>query len=240
MITVILNVYKRPHTLEKQIEAIKAQTVKIPDENIWIWYNKSDVTQPPPKNPKHRTFRCNVNTKFHGRFSAAMLAQTEYVVFFDDDIIPGKKWLENCLTQIKIYNGIMGGSGVILLTDKYNPNQKIGWNGLQSNKTEEVDLVGHSIFLKRDWLNFFWMEKHASYDNGEDISLSYLCQKKGIKTFVPPHPLNDESLWSSNQKDGFKYGNDENASWLKNIDHSELRDKICETYIKNGWQRVNK
>ena len=71
-VTVILNVYNRGYTLEKQLAAIKAQTYNIKDENIWIWYNKGKNVQPLPVNSKHRTFHCSENTKFHGRFTAAL------------------------------------------------------------------------------------------------------------------------------------------------------------------------
>jgi glycosyltransferase involved in cell wall biosynthesis len=40
MISVILNVYKRPYTLEKQIESILNQSIEIKPENIHVWYNK--------------------------------------------------------------------------------------------------------------------------------------------------------------------------------------------------------
>ena len=39
MISVILNVYKRPYSLEKQIESILNQSVKVNPENIHVWYN---------------------------------------------------------------------------------------------------------------------------------------------------------------------------------------------------------
>ena len=44
-ISVILNVYKRPDTLEKQIEAVKKQSIPIKSKNIHVWYYKSDVAQ---------------------------------------------------------------------------------------------------------------------------------------------------------------------------------------------------
>jgi hypothetical protein len=39
MISVILNVYKRPYTLEAQIKAIKEQSIPIKSENIHVWYD---------------------------------------------------------------------------------------------------------------------------------------------------------------------------------------------------------
>lgn len=239
-ITVILNVYKRPHTLEKQIETIKAQSINIPDENIWIWYNKSGVPQPPIKNGKHKTFRCNHNFKFHGRFAAAMLVQTEYVAMFDDDVLPGKNWLKNCLDTMQVSAGLLGGSGVRFeLPNKYSPNIKIGWNGLHYDHPSKVNLVGHGWFWKSEWTKYMWYEKPVSWENGEDIMFSYLLQKYGgIETYVPPHPETDKTLWSCDPAFGFKHGNDSVASWLVNQNHNSLRDSIVAECIKNGWKTI--
>jgi glycosyltransferase involved in cell wall biosynthesis len=239
MITVILNVYNRGYAIEKQIEAIKNQSIKIDDENIWIWYNKGKNPQPLPNNSKHRTFVCNENTKFHGRFTAALLVKTKYVAMFDDDIIPGNRWFENCINSIEKCNGIIGGSGVSLYSKDYQPHVKHGWNGnIKPSEITRVDLVGHAWFMKREWMKYMWFEEPFSWDNGEDIMFSYLCQKYGkINTFVPPHPMNDMSLWSNTE--GGKLGSDENATWLHNKDHYQLRDFVCNKCIENGWKTVN-
>lgn len=237
-VTVILNVYNRGYALEKQLVAIKDQSYRIKDENIWIWYNKGTNEQPLPKNEKHRTFICNQNTKFHGRFTAALLAQTKYVAFFDDDIIPGSRWIENCVDSIEKCNGILGGSGVTLRGYGYQPHIKFGWNGnVKPVEITRTDLVGHAWFVKKEWLKYMWYEEPFSWDNGEDIMFSYLCQKHGgINTFVPPHPAMDMSMWSN--IDGGRMGNDENATHLYKQDHYPLRDMVCQKCIDNGWKTV--
>ncbi len=237
-ITVILNVYNRGYNLENQLAAIKNQTVMVKDENIWIWYNKGKNPQPLPKNPKHRTFVCNENTMFHGRFAAALLAQTEFVAIFDDDILPGKKWLENCIDSIGKCNGILGGSGVSIKAKGYQAHIKHGWNGnIKPTVTTRVDLVGHAWFMKQEWLKYMWYEKPFSWENGEDIMFSYLAQKYGgINTFVPPHPENDLTLWSN--IDGGRVGSDENASFIHRPNHYELRDMVCSKAIDGGWKTV--
>ena len=45
MISVILNVYKRQHMLETQIQAIKDQSIPIKIEDIHVWYNKTEKAQ---------------------------------------------------------------------------------------------------------------------------------------------------------------------------------------------------
>lgn len=241
MISIILNVYKRQYMLEKQIEAIKNQSIPIKSENIHVWYNKSDVPQYLPEDIKIKTYSCNWNTKFWGRFTVPLLIKTPFVAMFDDDTIPNKDWLKNCLDTIEKpeTNGILGGTGVIIQRKSYVPFNKVGWNGEHLSQAKRVDLVGHAWFFRQEWIKYLWYEKPASWDNGEDIMFSYLAQKYGnINTFVPPHPENDRNLWSSDPIIGNKVGSDENAAWLKKSHYGE-RNNICVHCIDNGWKTVN-
>ncbi len=134
------------------------------------------------------------------------------------------------------YNGILGGSGVILLEKSYAPFEKVGWNGKHLNVPTRVDLVGHAWFFRQEWSKYLWMERPYTWDNGEDIMFSFLAQKYGgINTFVPPHPETNKDLWSSDYALGNQIGNDENASWKKGS-HYEVRNEICRFCIDNGWQ----
>jgi len=236
MITVILNCYKRPQYLKEQITAIQSQTIK-PDEII-VWYNKPEGEQQYNiSGLGAKVILCDHNYKFHGRFSAALLAKTKYVAIFDDDTIPGKKWFENCINSMKEKSGIYGTTGVVLHGNGYTPNHKVGWNGSIPNKSiEEVDLVGHAWFMEREHLLHLWREVPYSWDNGEDMQLSYFAQKYGnIKTYVPPHPVDDIEMWGS--INGMKYGSDQSASWKKS-NHMSLRNKIAKEQIQNGWKTV--
>lgn len=236
-ISVILNVYKRPHTLDKQIESILNQSIGIDVENIHVWYNKSDVVQHAPKNKKIKTYFSNWNTKFFGRFLIPNLIKTKYVAMFDDDLLPQKDWFKNCLNSMEKQEGIYGGSGVLIKTkEAYHPHTKFGWNGGHSNKIERVDLVGHAWFFKQEWIKYMWMEKPISWDNGEDIMFSYLCQKYGrINTFVPPHPENNKNLWCTEPKHAMTVGSDINSSW-KRKNHLNLRGQVVKECVKNGWK----
>ncbi len=241
MISVILNVYKRPHTLEKQIEAIKNQSIPIKSENIHIWFNRSDVTQYFPQDKNIRTYLCSWNTKFWGRFTIPLLVKTPYVAMFDDDMYPQKDWLKNCLETIEKpeTNGILGGSGVILLQKAYLPYEKVGWNGIHSNKAERVDLVGHAWFYRQEWLKYLWYEKPYTWENGEDIMFSYMAQKYGnINSFAPPHPENNRNLWCTDYNFAASVGTDINSSW-RNGSHIDQRNHICAYYIDNNWRTVN-
>lgn len=234
-ITVILTAYNRPETLLKQIEFIRKQTIQ--PKEIWVWYNQGTKPKLKIKDKTIKIIDCSHNFKFHGRFALGLLAKTKYVAIFDDDCLPQAKWFENCVNTINKVNGILGASGVRLLANKYNPNKKFGWTANHNSSAVQVDLVGHAWFFKKEWLKYMWMEEPLSWDNGEDIQFSYLCQKYGnINTFVPPHPDNNKSLWGNSRDFAIKWGNDSNATHLNTKNHYAIRNNLCETYIKRGWK----
>jgi hypothetical protein len=242
-ISVILNVYKRPYTLEKQIEAIKNQTIKINSEDIHIWYNATEgVKNTQPKDTDIKTYQCNYNTKFWGRFTLPLLCKTEYVAIFDDDIIPGKMWFENCINNIKRRDGILGGAGVITNGKTYKPHTKVGWNGFHYEHPTEVDLVGHAWFFKQKYGKFMWEELPPTWENGEDMFLSYIAQKHNIPTYVPQHPENNKELWSNirelSMTNGIDWGSDNNAHYLTVANHLSVRDEIVKTLINKGWKTI--
>ena len=234
-ITAILTCYRRPEYLQEQINALRAQTN--PPEQIWLWVNHHEEN-------KHldfedldidRVIRNDHNWKFHGRFALAQLAQTNFIGLFDDDTIPAAKWFENCLDCYSTKPGIYGGIGVILGEERYYGHKRVGWSA-PNNEITEVDLVGHAWFLNKKDLQYMWREEPFTWHNGEDIQLSYLCQKYGnIKTYVPPHPLDKPEMFSSTK--GVMYGIDNKAT-SRPSNHAVFynqRDEQVKSHIQNGW-----
>lgn len=221
-ITVILNAYKRPYALQSQYDAVVNQTIK-PD-NIILWANiADDLSQFPPDVVNScESIISNANYGVWGRFSIALNAKTEFVNIIDDDTIPGSRWLENCLETIKNYDGILTTRG--LIADKTNdrmypsPNSytAVGWCN-PNETTVKVDMGCHSWFFNKQILRAFWAEMPQTIpmNYGEDMHLSYVAQKYfNISTYVPPHPINDKSLWGSIPETAKQYGEDQAAiSW---------------------------
>jgi hypothetical protein len=237
-ITVILNCYRRPEYLKKQIESIRKQT-KQPHQ-IWLWVNHHEDNENIDFDEYgfDRIVKNDYNWKFYGRFAGAMLADTKYVAMFDDDTIPGPNWFNNCLETIEKKPGILGGVGVLLKQDKYYGHDRVGWSSL-NEKITEVDLVGHAWFFERDWLKYLWMEPPFTWENGEDIQFSYMAQKYGnIKTYVPPHPADDTTLHSS--LEGYELGVDSKATSAArnhNIFYAQ-RDACVKNAVINGWKPI--
>ena len=64
---------------------------------------------------------------------------------------------------------------------------------------------------------------------GEDIAFSYALQQHGINTYVPPHPITDQSLWGSLPEKSKQYGIDSVATGMFNFHNF----KKSLTYFKN-------
>lgn len=239
-IFVVLTAFRRTQFLNIQIKAIRDQTVK-PDK-IYIWYN----------NENHQNIEideydevvlinCFENLGVWARFSLALNFECDYIAFFDDDTIPGKKWFENCIQEDSIESGLFGTRGLRFLNKKrYIDYEEFGWNHPNESKVE-VDIVGHAWFFRKDYINFFWevprplqMVKNA----GEDIHISYALQKKGIKTFVPKHPIDDLDYWGSEPKNAIKLGTDKNAI-SSNVESLFRFQKHFQAYVKSGFSIYN-
>ncbi len=240
-ITVILTAYKRPETLALQLNSIRAQSVQ-PTE-IWLFQDAVPndykvVLDGQLTDQFDNVFIAKENIGVWGRFDFARSAQSEYVCIFDDDTIPGKQWLENCMNEMEKREGIYGTIGVIL-TDPSKYTQgghfRIGW-ARPNEQTQEVDFVGHSWFLKREWLEYMFSEmsryrsryKYAA----EDMSLSFACQKHGINTYVPPHPDQNHELWGSNPKTALQFGVNNVAL---SSGGSALMRNAAEELVHDGW-----
>jgi hypothetical protein len=234
-ITVVLNGYKRAQHFQLQLDAINNQTMK--PEEILLWQNYGDNFDPRLTiNTTHAS--CNKNLGVWARFAYALNANTEYICVFDDDTIPGKKWLENCYNTIQKYDGLLGTIGVKFLSkEAYHPTERIGWAN-PNEKVEEVDIVGHSWFFRREWLSTFWRELpdlNQSKLVGEDIHFSYTLKKYlNKKTYVPPHPKNNQDMWGSVPYTAWAIGQDA-AAISMNSGNMKIMSDTYVSYVKKGF-----
>ena len=253
-ITVILNGYKRGANLDEQMEALQNQTV--PPDEILLWYNNpgdNDLVNY-EIGTKIPAAYCNYNFGVWARFAFALNARSEFVCMFDDDTIPGSRWLENCTETMAKTEGLLGTVGLLYLnpllpehSSYYEHYLRFGWpeNG-NNERTVEVDLVGHSWFFRKEWLSYMFRElPDPKYNTcGEDMHFSYMLQKyAGIKTFVPPHPINDKELWGSTK--GATYGGDVNSLWESNqrsidgVPFKVLMNEYFHNQRLKGWRLCN-
>lgn len=218
MVTVILSKHKRTHLLPEQISAIESQTFKVNE----ILFDDS----------------AKIGKGVWERFNLARSAKNKFICIIDDDTIPGKKYIESCINEFNLREGIYGTKGVIFNSNSHYQNnyQEVGWYN-PNRETTQVDYCCHSWFFKKDWLEYFWRAKEVPFNYGEDMNLSFQLQKEGINTYVPPHPKNDKDLWGSIK--GNEYGDDLNSLWVSNpLNFRTNMFKFFGEKVNEGWKLI--
>lgn len=114
-ITAILNVWKRNY-LDEQIQSLLDQSKKI--ESIWILQCQRH-TDIQPILDKYRSqnlkyIYSDIDFKYFGRFMLPNSITTEYTLILDDDVIPGRCWVENAIRASIDYKALVGCVGRIV------------------------------------------------------------------------------------------------------------------------------
>ncbi len=243
-VSVVLTLYKRPENLKLQLDAINSQTLKPKEillfQDVPVSGTPAIISEEILKNFDNVKQAQN-NVGVWGRFDFAKHAKSNYVCIFDDDTIPGNQWLENCFDSMQKQEGIYGTIGILLnKADNYpfKNYMRIGWSA-PNKKTKKVDFVGHSWFLKKEWLDIMFLgsEEIQAYKYvGEDMCLSAKLKiVKNISTFVPPHPLKNEQLWGSLNKYASQLGTN-NAAVSMNKENLSLMNKAINDLLQSGYK----
>lgn len=243
-VTIILNVWKRNY-LEEQLDSLLAQTVR--PKALWIiqyerFVNFDTVIKKYRKLIDIEHFHFSSNLKYFGRFSLANFAHSQYVWLLDDDIIPGKKWLEYSLDLIEKHNCLISCAGRIITKDNFRPEAKFhpdyhigdcsGRKVYYNPKDTPVDFGIQSYFIKKEWLRYFWQLYPYTFETGEDIHLAATLKLNGIGCLVPMQ----HDVDSSGNIKG--YGGDKHASWrMKGFFDSR---EACLKYLieEKGWRPI--
>ena len=238
-IDVVLTTYKRPECLQKQLTAIKNQTLK--PKHIYLYQDAVDtyykiVLRAEILRQFDHVEIAEKNGGVWKRFEYAhKIVKSTYVCIFDDDTIPGRRWLENCFTQMQNQEGIYGTNGILLSdSDEYpisNRDIRVGWNN-PNRDSVMVDFVGHSWFLKTQWLDYMLDDTEEIQERykyvGEDMCLSYGCYLHNINTYVPPHPLDALELWGSIPSCAIRYGVTKVAISANSIHYKQMNEVLKE------------
>ncbi len=229
-VSVVLSAYKRIENLPLQLDAIENQTLKPREILLFQDGIASGEKITIPADIKKRLNIIEVSKTNQGvwaRFDFARKnAKSKYVCIFDDDTIPGPRWLENCMTEMQKRPGLYGTIGILCNTHGYYDGSydRIGWAN-PNRKTAMVDFVGHSWFLKTKWLDYMFDntdELQIYKICGEDMTLSCKLREHDISTFVPPHPSDNTDLWGSLPTYSRKFGDDKNS-----------------LFVNNGWTKMS-
>lgn len=244
-VSVVLTLYKRPGNLLPQIESIENQSLK--PREILLYQDGTGDTITIPDNVRNKLNFIEIGKENKGvweRFRFAdRKANSEYVCLFDDDTIPGSRWLENCHAEMMEEEGLYGAIGIIVKNKKYVDGMfyRVGWNKNTYERTK-VDFVGHSWFLRKKWLSYLFdgtEELQQFKQCAEDMSLSFKLQEHGISTYVPPQPKKKKEFNGS--LFGKKLGGDSHSLFKKNgwKSMSQAFDLLINKYHFKTLQELN-
>ena len=152
----------------------------------------------------------------------------------DDDIIPGKRFIERALGACKRLNAIISPHGRRLSPDTCRTEMFVG-DGYEFQHSfcledTEVDFGNNAWFFRQEWIGYFLSEKPLYRNNGEDIHLSAMCKLLGnIPTYIPRQIVPVES---GNVKR--YYSADEYALHRKPLFNKE-RVEVVERFRNIGW-----
>ncbi len=250
-VTIVITVWKRPY-LREQLQSLVEQSA-VPGD-IWIILYEDHLDVYPVVRefrsvlPSIHVIKCDMNLKYFGRFSIASHVKSEYLWILDDDIIPGRGWLETARSKCEALNAVIGCSGRIIPKGDFFPEKCSNGDPLtyfigdchedaKMNYCSEdtmVDYACNSYFFKTAWIGDFWAIWPSTFDSGEDIHLSAALKiRKNIMTIVPRQCSAETS---GNLK--IDYGRDENASWLKSGFY-DIREKVLRNMILvEGWKPI--
>lgn len=233
-ICTVLNIYKRVDYLEKQIKSLLAQTQPITERIVRVndTSRRSEYLEIIDKYiPQATVMESNKNLWVRSRFFAAFNAQSEYIFVVDDDIIPGKYRLENCIASMEYKEWIYWSRWSIFnsLTERRD-RQMITESHNRPKEITRVDISWHSRLFKRSRLPAMFMEFPEEFypTAGEELWISYMAQRVCIYTYIPPMTEDKETR-----------GNKEPSLWIDAVaNYNTEKDnyqKFYEFCIKDGF-----
>lgn len=240
-VTVVLNGFKRHNTLAEQIESLKNQTYPI-TKIMYFNFKSTDPQFTPDYALLVREGVEYAETSHDygvwGRFTFALNATTDFVCIMDDDITPGKKYIENCIASYDKQPGVYGTMGSIF-DAKTKQVLNYGWKDINNDAAVQVNYLYQTWFMPREVLHAFWSEMIP--ENllnkrriGEDMTVSLMAKKKlGLKSYVVRHPSDDKDLWGNTIE--HKYGMDDFAVHL-NPELQQAMGKFLNFSIRAGLE----
>jgi GT2 family glycosyltransferase len=229
LVTTILTVTDRLEYLESQLESINNQTIN--SDIIIHWNTDSEYDLDYPAiiyRNQHKS------EPLYNRFISSLNITTPYVFICDDDILPGKKYLERCLNFSKNKNVCITSCGMSFDVGEteYNVSRRIGQTTFPSSPVQ-VHMGGQGYFFKTELLRRYCDYKIHDDKWGEDIHLGFVCYKENIPTYVLSKDKNDKDTWQDLNLG--KRGDDEMAQW-RYPTHKIVRDKLMKIYTSLGWE----
>ncbi|CAM9596619.1 unnamed protein product, partial [Discosporangium mesarthrocarpum] len=261
-------------TLADQLDAILSMTVQ-PSGGVWVCLFDSPLEESyrrvidsyrPRFSPEAgggglQVVSSSFNFKYYGRLQLALQARSSYVWLIDDDIMPGRKFLEQLSHVAGIARAGERGAaqvgpmalgaigwvmpGVSETSGKfYSYRDRSSKGGLYLPDKryslpvpylQEVDLLCSQWFVETDWVRLVFRERWVTPETGEDYMLAYSILKyAGVRSYVMPMDLRDSETWGNT--DVAWEMQDQGAGATTTRSTVPVRDSLWHSLLKRGGQ----
>lgn len=192
-LTVLLTVYRR-NNWKAQLKALDEQTLR--PKRVVVFQNEAHQRvgrRYLAKKGVDYVYNSS-NTGYFGRFAHLLTATTDYVAVLDDDIIPGKRCLENYFQQATELTAIIGGNGRIARTNPFlSQLEQPPDVGVRPDPVL-VDFVGHMWLFETRLLHDMFSVTPHTFSTGEDMHLCFSAKlRSGVPSFVAGQGTLEES-----------------------------------------------
>ena len=227
-VTVIVSFYRRINTVDRILDALLQQEHS--PKEVWAYVFGSPMqadlaerlrrykSQHPSTANKVEIFEATKSLGYHGRFQLGLQVTTPYVAIFDDDCIPGSRFVSNALhiMNIGLYKGVFGVKGHD--AGPYIPNEPIfGAGPLPKSETlEEVEIVGGAWIMQSDHLKLLFRRKPYTWSTGEDMQLCHAMRTvANYSCYVLPADYSDPStMGTSDLQDYLKISEEGDTTYV--------------------------
>jgi GT2 family glycosyltransferase len=198
-IGIVLNTYKRKNYFNDQLRAVHRQTVR-PDKII---VNRNDGWED--------VFFAGVdwvkskkNVGVYRRFCLGLDLDTDYLLFFDDDTIPGPEFLETLLKEHEAERGLYCAAGFTLNHLNYEDRKVFGWAAPERTRQKvRLDWPGHAWFMHKSILiESYNIPRYVSNLCGEDMRLAFAAQRLSLNSYAAPYNESSSNWGSLKGKNG--------------------------------------
>ena len=204
-LTVVYSFYRRPYLVERAFDALLASTHR----PVEIWasvFSSPHAAEILAAINAYKAAHPNLTVPifvaqgdmqlgYWGRFQVALQAKTPYVAVFDDDCIPGTKFLANTfhVANLGTYAGVFGIKGHDGMPFFRTPEEvKMPMGTANTAYLKPVDLVGGMWFMRSEHLHLLFRDSPVTWNTGEDVTL---CRSMrvygGMNCYIMPMNYSD-------------------------------------------------
>ena len=173
------------------------------------------------------------NVGVYRRFCIGLDLDTDFLLYFDDDTIPGERYVESLINLHADEPALYSAAGFKINHKNYADRLAFGWpNPAMTRQKVRVDWPGHSWFCHKDIVvESYKIPRWESHLCGEDMRLAFAAQRLGFYSYVTPYP-EDQAFWGSTRG---VLGTDEHATYRLIGQKKNMNDAMT-FYRSFGWK----